>query len=110
MVYEKPKWLINEEKSEQLEFAQDVIEEMDRYSNQLIDENHQLTQENAALRQQVAGLRGALEAIASKSDPERPKKWENEQDTSYGVTIGLWRAGVIAREALQAAAEASGEG
>lgn len=56
-----------------------------------------------------ARLTAALEQIAGKSDPERPKKWDNEQDTSYGITIGLWRAGQIAREALAAADSGNGE-
>ena len=68
----------------------------------------QATAEREAAEAKAAGLRAALEQVAAKSDPERPKRWENEQDTSFGVTLGWWQAGVIARKALEAAAIAEG--
>lgn len=74
-----------------------------------------LQAENAALHSQLAtaegevqALRTALKKIASKSDPERPKKWDAEMDTSFGITLGWWSAGVIARAALEASQPLSG--
>lgn len=59
----------------------------------------------AAARLREAGLREALKQIALRSDLERPKKLEGEDGFSFGITHGLWRAGVIARKALAAGSE-----
>lgn len=54
----------------------------------------------AALESQLAAAVGALENIASKSDPEKPVRLAGEVGESYGRTFGQWEMGKIAREAL----------
>lgn len=71
----------------------------------IVDEIEQLRAELANAKAEAEALRTALEAIANKSDPEKPIRLDGETGTSYGRTYGQWEMAKIAREALQAGTE-----
>lgn len=64
-------------------FERDVIEEMDRYSNQLIDENYQLTQDLAQTRQQLVEARAFIQQLAGYKSQMTMTNYHHGKEAAY---------------------------